>query len=233
MQTNAFTQPKPLFWRQNLYYLLSALVLLTISANLYFNHKIMVLYTEADETNQQWEIRLGQYANLAQRATKVNASGNDVFSSRDVELEKSKIQKSLQSFEIQLGLANQDLDNINPPETRKSLLKDLELISLGMSEMVQETENIFYFFETGEVQKAGKHMALMNRKYSKIRFYLKDLKDNTRDILKKNITQQLAQAEAFGRYQYYLGGLIILLVGCLTIYGRVISRSMRSIELEK
>ena len=121
MQTNALTQPKQKFWWQNFYYLLSAFVLLTISVNLYFNHKIMVLYTEAEETNQQWVIRLGQYANLAQRATEVNASRNDVFSSRGVELEKTNLRKSLQSFEIQLELANQDLDKIDPPETRQAL----------------------------------------------------------------------------------------------------------------
>jgi hypothetical protein len=121
MQTNALTQPKQKFWWQKFNYLLSAFVLLTISANLFLNHKKMVLYTEAEEINQQWVIRLGQYANLAQRVTKVNVSRNDVFSSHNVELEKSNLRKSLQSFEIQLELANLDLDNIDPPETRQAL----------------------------------------------------------------------------------------------------------------
>jgi PAS domain S-box-containing protein len=233
MQTNALTQPKKKLWWQKIYYLFSAFVLLTISGNLYLNHKIMVSYTEAEETNQQWVIRLGQYANLAQRATNVNAPGNNVFSSHDVELEKSNLQQSLESFEIQLEMAKRDLTNNVHAETRQALLEDLELISHTMGEMIQETQNIFSFFETGEVQKAGKHMALMDKSFSKSRFYLKKLSDNVQYIQKINFTEQLAKADSFRKYQYYFDGLIILIVGCVAIYGRLISHSMRSIELEK
>ncbi len=230
MQTN---QPKQKFRWNNIYYLLSAFVLLTIFGSLYLNHKIMDLFTQFEETNLQWTVRLGQYAHLAQRAAKVNAPGKDVFRSKDLALEKSNLKKSLQSFKIQLELANQDLNKIIHAETRQNLSKNLDQLPLVMDEMVQETQNIFSLFEVGNIEEAGKHMALMDRQFRKTRFYLKNLSTNVRNIQKKNFTHQLAQANSLRKYQYYFGGLIILIVGCLTIYGRFMSRNMRSIELEK
>lgn len=233
MQTIAYSQRKQKFRWHKIFYLLSVFVLLTVFGNLYLNHKIMMLYTQSEKTNQQWAFRLGQYANLAQSSAKVNAPGNDVFSSHDVELEKSNLQQFFKSFEAQLGRAKQDLTNNVSAEARQALLEDLKLVSNAMGEMVQETENIFSFVETAEVEKAGEHMALMDRKFGKIRFHLKNLSDNARNIQKKNFNQQIAQAHSFRKYQYYFGGLIVLIIGCVAIYGRFISRSMRSIESEK
>ena len=115
-------------------------------------------------------------------------------------------------------IASKQIFTDTPPKQKIKWLKVYYLLSV---------------FEAGEVQQAGKHMALMDRKFSKTRPYLKKLSDSVRDIQNKNFARQVAQANSFWKYQYYFYGLIVLIVGCVTIYGRFISRSMRSIGLEK
>lgn len=73
-----------------IYYLLAIFDVLTVSASLYLNHRIMRIYLSSVEANQEWAGRL---------AADVNAPGNDVFDSHDVPLESARMQGALRAFE--------------------------------------------------------------------------------------------------------------------------------------
>ncbi|MCY7324173.1 MAG: hypothetical protein LH660_20815, partial [Phormidesmis sp. CAN_BIN36] len=69
------------------YYLLAVFDLLTVATSLYLNHRLMDSYATSVEVNQVWAERLQTYSDLAQKASEVNAPGNDIFDSHNVAFE--------------------------------------------------------------------------------------------------------------------------------------------------
>ena len=80
------------------YFFLAAFDLLVVSGGLYLNHRIMGIYTGSVDVNQQHAEILAELADLGQFALDVNAPGNDVFDTRDVDKELSRRQSALGSF---------------------------------------------------------------------------------------------------------------------------------------
>jgi len=82
-----------------IYYLLAAFDILTVSASLFLNHRIMSIYVGSVEANQEWAERMTDYAALSRLAAEVDAPGNDVFNSRDVPAESARMQANLVTFD--------------------------------------------------------------------------------------------------------------------------------------
>lgn len=95
------TQPR-WYW---LYFALAAFDLLTVSFSLYLNHQLTETYSQSIEVNEQWARRLGAYSELRDHASKVNAPGNDVFDSQDVDKETARLQQALGEFDQKLNSA--------------------------------------------------------------------------------------------------------------------------------
>ncbi|MFN7984837.1 MAG: hypothetical protein U0Q11_23580, partial [Vicinamibacterales bacterium] len=61
-----------------LYFALAAFDLLSVSAGLYLNHRLTLLYGAAVTASEQWAQRSSELSALRQVAGTVNAPGNDV-----------------------------------------------------------------------------------------------------------------------------------------------------------
>src|SRR3954451_10639975 len=85
-----------------LFYLLVAFAVLTVSLSLYLSHEFMRIYVLSVSINQTWSERVQQCADLGQLAASVDAPGNDVFQSREVEAEARKMQAALRLFNSRL-----------------------------------------------------------------------------------------------------------------------------------
>src|SRR5574341_1358999 len=85
-----------------LYYVLAAIVTLTICGSLYLNHSVREIYQESVAVNQEWAQRHSRLLELAQLAQDVNAPGNDIFDSHDADKERAQRDEALARFEAQL-----------------------------------------------------------------------------------------------------------------------------------
>ena len=95
---------KPPKWHY-LYFVLAALDLIAVSAGLYLSHSIMRIYVQSVEANQTWAERVSAYSNLGELAAAVNAPGNDVFDSREVDIESSRMQAAREIFDAKFIVA--------------------------------------------------------------------------------------------------------------------------------
>src|SRR3954454_329614 len=80
------------------YYLLAAFDLLTVSMSLWVNTRIMAIYRASIEVNRTWDELLHETSSLGRLAGAVNAPGNDVFLSGDVDAESAKARKAWAAF---------------------------------------------------------------------------------------------------------------------------------------
>ena len=213
-----------------IYFVLAAFDILTISGSLFLNHQMMDIYSESVDINQQWADRLARYSELGQIASAVNAPGNDVFDTRDVAAETARRDQALVLFEERLGAGRADLTATVPESQARPLLRALDGVSRAMRDMAAEADLIFAYFRQGQTDRAGERMATMDRKYARLIAELAGLSGQVRDIQRHHFQEQVAAAEYLRRFEYLIGGSIVLMVAGVTIYGHKIARKVRADE---
>jgi len=215
-----------------LYFLLAALDLLTVLFSVGLNHRLMQTYSESVVVNQEWAARLSRYAELAALAGQVNAPGNDVFDSRDVKTESTRLEDALVRFDRELAGARDEIKALAGVETGP-LLADFDQIERAMAEMVQEARLIFGHFDNGQAGLAGQRMATMDRKYASVGTALARLSRDVRAIQKSHFDGQVAIAESLKRIEYVIAALVVLMIfGALT-YGHRVIKALRMADARR
>lgn len=209
------------------YFLLAAFDVLTVAFTLYLNHQLMGLYNESIEVNQQWAQRQGRYAELGELASETNAPGNDVFDSRDVKAEKARLEQSFQLFRSAMNEARADLASSVEAEFRPEISSSLEHVDDAMAGMLQEAGLIFGYFDNRQEKLAGSRMATMDRRYAELNRALATLGRQAREIQKQKLSAQQQMAERLRKFEYAIGGLILIMVLSITIYGHSMIRHTR------
>jgi len=214
-------------WRY-VYFLLAAFDLVTVSAGLYLNHRIMGIYTQSVEVNRVWAERIAAYSHLGELATHVNAPGNDVFDTRDVPGESAKMRAADKIFDLDLKKQRQEMMTNLPREVSAPLLPRLDAIARAKSEMTNEAELIFDYFWQNRPDLAGARMATMDHKYAHLNAALLELRRAVGVIQEQNFREQTAAAAELQQYEYVIGLSIVLMVLGATLYGHKIAQQMQS-----
>src|SRR4029079_16410063 len=123
----AVQRTKPPKWRY-VYFLLAAFDLVTVSAGLYLNHRIMGIYLQSVEVNRIWAERVAAYSHLGELAGDVDAPGNDVFDTRDVQQEYARMGAAVRAFDLDLVKQRQELQANLDPASSAPLLALLDAI---------------------------------------------------------------------------------------------------------
>jgi PAS domain S-box-containing protein len=208
-----------------LYFVLAAFDLLTISFSLYLNHGLMAIYTESVRVNQEWASQLNRYSELAQLAGAVNAPGNDVFDSQDVDRESARLKTALAAFNQAFVETGDELAPLDPGESAP-LLGDLAQVRRAMDEMVGEAEGLLDYFRNQQRDQAGERMASMDRKYADLSGAFARLNRNVREIQKAHFTAQETAALSQRRYETLIAGCIAIMVLGVTFYGNKMAAAM-------
>jgi PAS domain S-box-containing protein len=223
----AVHRTRPPKWRY-VYFLLAAFDLVTVSAGLYLNHRIMGIYLQSVEVNRIWAERVAAYSHLGELAGDVDAPGNDVFDTRDVQQEFIKMRTAVNAFDRDLETQRRELQaNLDRTEAAP-LLALLDAISVAKTQMTEEATRIFDYFLEGRPDLAGERMATMDHKYASLNAALLELRRAVGTIQQKNFTEQIAAAAELQRYEYAIGLSIILMVLGATLYGHKIAQQMQS-----
>ena len=227
-KTKAARQPR---WHL-LYFVLAAFDLATVSVSLYLNHNLMGVYEEAVLSNQEWALRHGIYSELGELASETNAPGNDVFDTKDVPAESKRLHRSLGQFDLKLADARSDLQLNVKADVAAPLLRDLDKIEIAMGEMIAEAEGIFGFFQRAEGAMAGTRMATMDRKYANLTSAIARMGRQVRDIQHAKFETELAVAASLRQMEYVIASMILLMVGCVTLYGHKLSQRAKRTDAE-
>ncbi len=207
-----------------IYYVLAIFDIATISASLYLNHQITGNYAKSVEINQQWSQRLHQYSELGQLAGAVNAPGNNIFQSQDPESESKKFQIALALFHEKLALVKQDLINdIDSDKSHKLLLK-LDELDRAMSNMIEESDLIFTYFQENKPTTAAAQMAIMDRRYGQLNIVLSDLRQNISEIQQELLNQQKEETKRLKQYEYIIALAIFIIIVSVTVYGQKLAQ---------
>ncbi|BAY64819.1 integral membrane sensor signal transduction histidine kinase [Calothrix brevissima NIES-22] len=218
---------------QYIYYALAAFNLLTVSTSLYLNHKIMKIYTHSIAINHEWAVRLETYSELGQFLADLNAPGNDVFDSQNVEMESKRLAIAQDKFEKKFTTVKQELQTQVDPAQIENLLKDLDAVQVASTEMIAEAKLIFSYFRQNQPEIAGKRMATMDRKYHKVNKALATFRRNVSQIQQQLLQEEKVAANVFRYYEFAIAGAMLLMVASVTFYGHQLAQKMKSDAQEK
>ncbi len=213
-------------WHQ-VYYLLAAFDIIAISFSIYLNHLIMNEFTHSIEVNRQWSERLGAFTELGVRATELNAPGNDVFNSGNIDNERRRLENFLQatlaSFDRAQSLS-QDTFEIDIPSNIPTLL---QYYRQDINKLSNQAHRVFYALESGDNQIAGEHMAQMDSHFGEAFVRVAQLQTiaNNEQTRLLEIDQQ--RATYFQRYEVIVAVFIAIMVIAVTIYGHFLAQRLR------
>ena len=212
------------------YFALAAFDVLTVTGSLYLTHRILGIYIGSVDINEQWVERRALYSELGQLATQVDAPGNDVFDTHDVEAETERRDRALVLFEERMREARAELIANVPSDQAAPLLASLDRVTAAMREMVAEADLIFHYFRLGDATRAGRRMATMDRKYHGVLRELHALAGQVDEIQERHFHEQIAAAQELRQAEYLIAGLIGLMIGCVVVYGHKMVRKARADE---
>ena len=193
-----------------LYLALAAFDVLTVCTSLVLNHRLVEIHTES------WQMS-ALVSNLRESAGAANAPGNDVFDTQDVPGEHARFQEALFGFENALIAVSAHAPG-----------REVELVAIrqAMARMAGEAELIFRAFEHGQPERAGEHMATMDRKYGGVGASISQFERGVRQA-------QFAEAASLARLEYVIGGSVVLMVLAALYYGHKLYRGVRAAEAER
>ena len=227
------TSPK---WHR-VYYLLAAFDVLIVLFSLFLNYQILHIYSESARVNHQWTERRNRVDDLAKLASAVNAPGNNVFDSLDVEDEQLRMVQALELFNRHINLVERDLlEQVNLNDSSATLdqadvalvPQHLAEIRRSMTEMTDEAGRIFSYFQQNEPELAGKRMATMDQKYANLLNSVRRVREDITRIQAKLFQKDFAAAESIRRFEYLIASLVLIMVTAAIIYGHKIKKQMET-----
>src|SRR5919202_5301952 len=124
----------------HLYYLLAAFDLFTVVLSLVLNHQTRGVFARSIEVNQVWSQRLADYSGLGQLAAAVDAPGNDIFDSLDLNTEAARFQTALQRYDARFAELHAEVQAHADEPGATGVLADFDALAEAMPDMTQQAE---------------------------------------------------------------------------------------------
>ena len=212
------------------YYLLAGFTLVTVVMSLYLSHHLMARYRQTVASHQEWVTRLGEYAELGQLVALINAPGNAVLASHDVETESARLHMLLRLFATRLAALQEDLRTHVDASQAAPLLEDLHTVNDAVSAMAGESDLLFAALRQQQSARAEQRLAQMHRFYVDATTALTTLREDVHLVQKALFEAQTAAATALKKYEYGItGGILIAVCGAMG-YGRKLAQRMARLE---
>lgn len=218
------------------YYLLAAFDVLIVLFGLFLNYQILNIYSQSAQVNHQWTERRNRVDHLGKLASDVNAPGNDVFDSHDVESEQARMFEALDIFNQYMNEVETDLlAQVDQKDNAALMQADVKVmpqhlaeIRTSMQEMTDEAGLIFSYFQQHKPEQAGKRMATMDQKYANLLNAVRRVREDITGIQEKNFLNDFAAAESIRRFEFLIATLVLLMVTAAIIYGHKIKKQMEA-----
>ncbi len=209
-----------------IYFALALFDLLAVCLGLFLIDRLTHVHRQSVQASQDWGHRLEASAELMQLAAAVDAPGNEIFDSRDIEGESRRLDESLAAFDRRADELRQELSRNLDSADAGTLLKRLDSLELAMARLVSEARTILELFRHEDLQAAGERMAAMDRQFVQVIGALSDFGVEVGRLQRAHFQRQIATADTWRKLEYVVAGLIVLMVVGVTLYGQALSRRM-------
>lgn len=228
-QRSAVTRAAQPVWLL-VYSLLAGFTLVTVVMSLYLSHHLMERYRRTVASHQEWATRLGEYDELGQLIAFINAPGNAVLASHDVETESARLHMLLRLFATHLAALQEELRTHVDQAQATPLLEDLHTVHDAVTAMAGEVDLLFAALRLQQSARAEQRLVQMHRFYADATTALATLREDVHLIQNALFEAQTAAAVALKKYEYVIASGILIAVCTAMVYGRTLAQRMARLE---
>lgn len=205
-----------------LYYILGAIDIIAVCSSLHLNTVITEKYEQAILTNEFWSKLRHEMRLLESSASKLNAPGNDVFASRDIEKERSRFQEAAAAFDSRFR-AFRLMVTMDGRSKSSEILGKIDNVHYEAAEMTVYTENIFTALRDGNVEKAASFMALLDQEFSELRDHTNELAISFTKSQDLSLEEEQTRIKELRILDRSVSIFIVVMVLGVILYGRKIT----------
>ena len=207
------------------YVILAALV----SVCLFLSHRLVGTQRQTVEGNMQWVARVSQCDTLGRYAGVVNTLVSDAIKSHDANAESLRIRAALSQFHKTLDSLESELSRNVTSSEAAVLLNDCGQVQKEMGHLADRAGAVFGSLHQDQPDVLNSQIALLGHDYDDVLRSLDLLRTNLRSLRKNYLESQITEAQDIARFEWLLGGVILLLLLGIALYGaRLESRASAS-----
>ncbi|MFO0996188.1 MAG: response regulator [Alphaproteobacteria bacterium] len=221
-------------WPLNrVYYALAAIDIVTVAAAVVIGHMTMGIVRGFVEDNHFWADRVATLTMLQSMAGRVNAPGNDVFQSHNVQREQLRRDDAIHEFLTTLRQFTDGLDERLPPAYSDRIAAGIQVIADDLARMVVISDVVFRKYGAGDVKGATIAMAEMDQVLGDMTTEIGALSRVVQSVQNRTFEEQLAYAADIQDFKNLYIGIVLLMVGFAILYGNRIARAFREADAER
>lgn len=212
------------------YVLLALLDLVTVCGSLYLNDRLARQSVRMIEADSAWAHIRNDLADLGQLALEVNGPGNDVFDSEDPAAEIAQLEAASQQLQRRTGEVRKSIERHAGLATVSPLMDDFEDFEHRNAAMVGTAREVIEVYGAGQLEEAGRRMALMDRQMQGIHAAITSAEARVHEIQSQLFERHRQAAQQLRRYEAVIAGLIGAMIVGAAWYGLRTLREQRRTE---
>ncbi|MCK6418895.1 MAG: ATP-binding protein [Alphaproteobacteria bacterium] len=214
-------------WLQ-VYFLLALFNVGSVGYGVYMNHTLINSYGETTTLNTQGSDVQKEILSLIDLSLAMNAPGNDVFLTKDLQAEKKKFDTLYKQFSAQLDATRIKLGTwlMTMPDDQR-LLEQIDDISVSKGNFLATVNSLFVNYAEGKLEQASALMAEMDRQNSKNTQTLSGIAKAISLIQNKLAASHTDLIQKQRVKEIVMFALVVLMVITAILYGQALARQMR------
>ncbi len=219
---NTVTVDSRRFKLHYLYYFLAGFDLLTIVISLVLSNQILSIYSASVVDHRQWSSWQVTTSQLSEVAARVNAPGNDVFTSGQPDEERRRLEWVWREYLELAGSLKNSLRAL-PGVQARALLEHLDNSDSALERTRDEALKIFAHMRNGETEEAGQAMSRMDQNFAQGLSSLLQLSRAMSDLQVLKLNEESNRAKGLAKYELAIMVLVVCMVSLALYYGHILA----------
>jgi len=209
------------------YFLLAAFDLVAIAGGLYLSHQVIQVFETNVEANVHLDERLMSSWTLIDTASEANTAVIGAFEAANTRQAADRFNSKLYEVRRELSSFRTVVGEAFPEGASRRALAIVGKIELLVSNIESDAAKVLSLLDQGSQGEAVAALGLMQRRYTSLRFQVNDL-NRLVSMVKVGKNERDSRVVAgLRQYEYWIAGMILIMVCCVAVYGHWLGRLMR------
>lgn len=207
------------------FFILAAIGIAAITASLSFSRALTEDFAEAVTSNYEWVEREALYSELVKLSGECAQPGINVFKSRNIDAERTRLTECLRRFHNRLDIARREAKINVPASELQKVESRLNQIADGIRRTENEVRRVLDMSVEEDLKTVGERLVGLNQASSAVADSIVDLYGSIRADQSQRFESQLQEAERLRASQvWFLLGILVMVV-VVALYGNRLSRA--------
>jgi PAS domain S-box-containing protein len=212
----------------HIYFVLAGFNVVVAIATLLVSAIIFEIYVSSIDEHSAWAKRAGAIYDLSQALVRVNTLGHDIVASNNPGQGKSNLQQHHTVFSDLYRDIESEFETLADKKLSADLLINLREVKASEASIVSDATAIFHLNSLGDRTNVGLRMVMMEQHFARSSAALAATHTIIRNRQSLILNREGLSAKSLQNYEYFIVGIIFLMIVIVVSYGYHLVKRMRS-----